>query len=260
MGPMLESTPQFGLAGRVAVVTGAGGGIGAAIAGGLAACGASVGCLDLEPDRAAATASSIEADGGSALGLAADVVDEGSILAAVDEVQERFGTLSAAVNCAGVHDTAPAESMSRQQWQRLIDVNLTGMFTSCQVEGRAMIHGDGGAIVNVSSISALIANRGLDQVHYNASKAAVSHLSRSLALEWAEHGVRVNVLSPGYTATPMSRAAEAQTAIASYLDEIPVGRMARVGELVGPAVFLLSEASSYCTGSELVVDGGATLW
>lgn len=257
---MTEPPPLFALTGRVALVTGAASGIGAGIARGIASSGAAVGCLDLRPDGVAETVAAIEAAGGTAVGLEADVTDDVSMAAAVDHLQDRLGPLSAAVNCAGVHDSAPAESMSRQQWQRLIDVNLTGVFASCQAEGRAMMAAGGGAIVNISSISARIVNRGLDQVHYNASKAAVTHLSRSLALEWVEHGVRVNVLSPGYTVTPLSRAAADHTPIDSYLDQIPMGRMGRVRELVGPSVFLLSDASSYCTGTDLVVDGGATLW
>ena len=254
------SAPSFTLESRVALVTGAGSGIGAGVARALAACGAAVGCLDLSTDGVERTVAAISDEGGTAVALQADVVDEASTAAAVAALEEAFGALSAAVNCAGVHDTAPAESMSRAQWQRVIDVNLTGVFTSCQVEGRAMMAGGGGAIVNVSSISARIANQGLDQVHYNASKAAVSHLTRSLALEWVEHGIRVNALSPGYTATPMSRAAEGQTVVTNYLDHIPMRRMARVADLVGPVVFLLSDASAYCTGADLVVDGGATLW
>jgi NAD(P)-dependent dehydrogenase (short-subunit alcohol dehydrogenase family) len=257
---MSVMAPQFTLDGRVALVTGAGSGIGAGIARGLAASGAAVGCVDLHAGGIAETVAAIERSGGSALALEADVVDAPSMAEAVSAIEHRFGPLSAAVNCAGVHDTAPAESMSRQQWQRLIDVNLTGVFVSCQAEARAMMAADGGAIVNIGSISAHIANRGLDQVHYNSAKAAVRHLSRSLALEWAEHGIRVNVISPGYTLTPLAKAAEGQTDIKSYLDAIPMKRMAKVAELVGPAIFLLSGASSYCTGSDLVVDGGAILW
>jgi NAD(P)-dependent dehydrogenase (short-subunit alcohol dehydrogenase family) len=257
---MSATAPQFSLEGRVALVTGAGSGIGAGIAQGLAAAGAAVGCVDLSPEGLEQTVSAIGSAGGEAIAAVADVVDEGSMAAAVADVEAGFGPLSAAVNCAGVHDTAPAEAMSRQQWQRVIDVNLTGVLVSCQAEARAMMAAGGGAIVNIGSISGHIANRGLDQIHYNAAKAAVIHLSKSLALEWCEHGIRVNVVSPGYTLTPLSRAAEGQTQTRDYLDDIPMGRLARVREMAGPAVFLLSDAASYCTGTDLVVDGGATLW
>jgi NAD(P)-dependent dehydrogenase (short-subunit alcohol dehydrogenase family) len=117
-----------------------------------------------------------------------------------------------------------------------------------------------GSIVNIASISATIANRGLQQAHYNATKAGVVQLSRSLALEWAQRGVRVNALSPGYVRTNIARGATFGRTLDQYLDDIPLGRMADVDDMVGPAVFLLSEAAAYCTGTELVVDGGATSW
>jgi NAD(P)-dependent dehydrogenase (short-subunit alcohol dehydrogenase family) len=251
---------RFSLDSRVVLVTGAGSGIGAGVARGLAAVGARVGCVDLNGDGLSATCDEVAASGGSAVAIEADVLDEDAMEAAVASLQERFGPLTGAFNCAGVHDTAPAETMSRAQWQRLIDINLTGVFLSCQVEARAMISNGGGSIVNVGSISAHIANRGLDQVHYNSAKAGVAHLSRSLALEWAEHGIRVNVISPGYTATPMAKAPEVWEHVKHYIADIPMARMGEVDELVGPVVFFLSDASSYVTGADLVVDGGAIRW
>lgn len=252
--------PTFRLDGGVAVVTGAASGIGAGIAQGLAEFGASVGCVDVTVAGLDATVAAIEERGGEALALTADVRDDEAMHAAVAQVEAEFGPLTAALNCAGVHDNGPAEEMSRQQWQRLIDVNLTGVFVSCQAEARAMIRNGGGSIVNVGSISAHIANRGFDQAHYNAAKAGVVHLSRCLALEWAEHGIRVNVLSPGYTATPMAKAPEVWEQVKQLIDDIPLARMGEVDELIGPAVFLLSDASSYCTGANLIVDGGAICW
>ncbi len=122
------------------------------------------------------------------------------------------------------------------------------------------IEGVGGSIVNIGSISATIANHGLQQAHYNSAKAGVLHLSTSLALEWADRNVRVNVVSPGYTATPMAKAPEVWEHVKQYIQDIPLGRMAETDELVGPAVFLLSDAGSYCTGIDVRVDGGPCGW
>ncbi len=252
--------PSFRLDGKVVIVTGAASGIGAGIARGLAHFGAAVGCMDVAADGLAQTVADIEDSGGRAVAISADVREEGSLTAAVERIEKELGPLAGALNCAGVHDSIAAESMTLQQWQRVVDVNLSGIFLSCQAEGRALIRNGGGSIVNIGSISAHIANRGLKQVHYNAAKAGVAHFSRSLALEWAEHGIRVNVVSPGYTATPMAKSPEVWPLVEHLLDDIPLARMAEVEELIGPAVFLLSEASSYCTGVDLLVDGGAVCW
>ncbi len=252
--------PNFRLDGGVVLVTGAASGIGAGVARGLARCGAALGCADRSADGIAAVVADIERAGGRALGLPLDVREESSLAASIDALEAAFGPLTGALNCAGVHDNAPAVEMGLPQWQRLIDINLTGVFLSARAEARAMIKNGGGSIVNVGSISAHIANRGLAQAHYNAAKAGVAHLSRSLALEWASQGVRVNVISPGYTATPMALSPGVWEHVRKYIDDIPMARMCEVDELVGPAVFLLSEASSYCTGLDLVVDGGATCW
>lgn len=251
--------PDFTLTGT-AVVTGAAGGIGASVARGLAACGADVACLDLSADALAETVAAIEGSGRSALALTCDTTDEQQTAQAVARAQAELGPVRYAVNCAGINDGAPAEEMSLDQWRRLVDVNLTGVFLSCQAEGRAMLAGGGGAIVNIGSVSASIANRGLKQAHYNASKAAVVHLTTSLALEWADRGIRVNAVSPGYTKTPMATHPDVWEHVKAYAKDIPLGRWAESDEMVGPVVFLLSDAASYCTGSNLVVDGGAIYW
>ena len=252
--------PTFSLDGRAALVTGAASGIGARLAVGLAEFGADVGCLDVTEDGLQETVKAVEATGRRGLALPADVTDADALDAAVSRVEDSLGPLRLAVNCAGVHSNAPAEEMSREVWQRLLDINLTGVFLSCQAEGRALLRNGGGSIVNIGSISATIANRGLSQVHYNAAKAGVMHLSRSLALEWADRHVRVNVVSPGYTATPMAKHPDVWEHVKHYVQDIPLGRMAETDELVGPVVFLLSDAASYCTGIEVLVDGGACAW
>jgi NAD(P)-dependent dehydrogenase (short-subunit alcohol dehydrogenase family) len=164
------------------------------------------------------------------------------------------------VNSAGIWNTAPAEEMSLEQWRRVVDVNLTGVFLSCQTEARAMLQEGKGAIVNIASMSGTIANRGLLQAHYNASKAAVVHLTKSLAMEWVSRGVRVNSISPGYVGTAMNLRPDVAERMKQFGADTPMGRMAKPEEMVGPAIFLLSEASTFCTGVDLLVDGGSTCW
>lgn len=254
------TTPSFRLDGATALVTGAAGGIGARVAIGLAEFGADVGCVDVSADGLKPTVTAIEELGRRALALPADVSDPARMADAVARTQAELGPLRYAVNCAGIHNNAPTETMSLDVWQRLIDVNLTGIFVSCQAEGAAMLAAAGGSIVNIGSISAVIANRGLQQAHYNSAKAGVVHLSTTLALEWADRGIRVNTVSPGYTATPMAKHPDVWEHVQAYAKDIPLGRLAETEELVGPVVFLLSDAASYCTGANLMVDGGAVCW
>jgi NAD(P)-dependent dehydrogenase (short-subunit alcohol dehydrogenase family) len=251
---------SFSLAGRTALVTGGASGIGTAIAVGIAESGGAVGLLDRPGADFADAVAAVEAAGGRALVLEADVTDDRALQEAVAALERELGPLSAAVNAAGIANAAPAESMPREQWQRVVDIDLTGVFLSCQAEGAAMIRHGGGAIVNIASMSGRIANRGLDQVHYNSAKAAVIHLSASLATEWAEHGVRVNSLSPGYTATPMNLRPEMVDRMRTFAESVPMQRVAEPFEMAGPVVFLLSDAASYVTGTDLLVDGGHCAW
>jgi NAD(P)-dependent dehydrogenase (short-subunit alcohol dehydrogenase family) len=164
------------------------------------------------------------------------------------------------VNCAGIANATAAEEMPLSQWQRMLDVNLTGVFLSCQAEAKVMLPRARGRIVNIASMSGSIVNRGLLQAHYNTSKAGVVHLSKSLAVEWVGRGLRVNVISPGYTLTPMNLRPEVAEQRKIFETETPMQRMATVDEMVGPAVFLLSDASSFVTGVDLLVDGGFECW
>jgi NAD(P)-dependent dehydrogenase (short-subunit alcohol dehydrogenase family) len=150
--------------------------------------------------------------------------------------------------------------MALTQWQRVFDINVTGVFLSCQAEGKVMLPRKEGSIVNIASMSGTIVNRGILQVHYNASKAAVIHLTKSLAMEWCGAGIRVNAISPGYTATPMNLRPEVAEQVKQFEADTPMGRMATVDEMVGPAVFLSSKAASFVTGIDLIVDGGFVCW
>jgi NAD(P)-dependent dehydrogenase (short-subunit alcohol dehydrogenase family) len=251
---------DFRLDQEVALVTGAASGIGRAVAEAIAASGAAVGLLDRSGDASEEVYATIIQSGGRALRLVADVTDPDQLTTAVAEVEQAFGPLTLAVNSAGVADAAPAESMPVRQWQRIYDVDVTGVFLSCQAEGRAMLRGGRGAIVNIASMSGTIVNRGLEQAHYNSAKAAVQHLTKSLAMEWASRGVRVNAVSPGYTMTPMNDRPEMAAQISAFSADIPLGRYADAAEIAGPVVFLLSPAASYCTGVDLLVDGGFCCW
>jgi NAD(P)-dependent dehydrogenase (short-subunit alcohol dehydrogenase family) len=164
------------------------------------------------------------------------------------------------VNAAGIANATAAEDMPIEQWQRLMKINVDGVFLSCQAQARVMLPRRRGSIVNIASMSGSIVNRGLLQAHYNASKAAVIHMSKSLAMEWCARGLRVNSISPGYTMTPMNARPEVADQCKIFERDTPIGRMATVEEMVGPAVFLSSRAASFCTGVDLIVDGGFVCW
>ena len=251
----------FDLSGRVAIVTGAGSGIGQRIALGLAEFGADIACLDRRSDTGLNdVAEMIRNAGRKAVTICADVTDREALRHAVAQAEETLGALRIAVNAAGIANACPAESMEEDQYQTLMDINMKGVFLSCQAQAQAMIRHGRGSIINIASMSGVIVNRGLDQVHYNASKAGVIHMSKSMAMEWVTKGIRVNTISPGYTATPMNTRPEMTHQIKAFERQTPMGRMAVVDEMVGPAVFLASDASSFCTGVDLLVDGGFCCW
>lgn len=252
----------FRLDDQIAFVTGAGSGIGQRIAVGLAEAGADVACFDLPASEAGLTDTTgrIRALGRRSLTLTGDVTRAADLATAVDAVEAQLGELAVAVNCAGIANATAAEDLPEAQWQRTIDVNLTGVFLSARAEARVMLPRQRGSIVNIASMSGSIVNRGLLQAHYNTSKAGVIHLTKSLAMEWADRGLRVNAISPGYTLTPMNLRPEVAEQRKIFERDTPMGRMATVDELVGPAVFLASAASSFCTGVDLIVDGGFVCW
>lgn len=252
----LPSTTAHPLAGRSALVTGGARGIGQAIALALAAAGARVHVADLADGGGQQTAA---ATGG--LALETDVTDPASVTRAVDAVVEADGVLDVLVNNAGTCDNTPSLEVLDAEWHRVFAVNVDAVFWGCRAAGRHMVARGSGSIVNTASMSARIVNRPLPQASYNASKAAVVQLTRSLAAEWAPHGVRVNSVSPGYTATPMTAAALDDDELRrTWESHTPLGRVARPEEVAAAVVHLAGPAASFTTGTDLLVDGGYTAW
>jgi NAD(P)-dependent dehydrogenase (short-subunit alcohol dehydrogenase family) len=255
------SMEWFRLDGQTAFVTGAGSGIGQGIARGLAQAGANVACFDLPTSEGLqGVVSQIQGLGRNAVRLTGDVTRAADLESAIAVSMAELGPLDVAINCAGIANATPAEDMPLDQWQRMLDINLTGVMLSCQAEARVMLPRKRGSIINMASMSGVIVNRGLSQAHYNASKAAVIHLSKSLAMEWSDRGIRVNSISPGYTLTPMNQRPEVAEQLKVFAADTPLARIATVDEMVGPAIFLASEASAFCTGVNLLVDGGFVCW
>lgn len=247
----------FSIEGQIAFVTGGGRGIGKVFCKTLAEAGADVVVVDIDPDTASQTAREIEEMGRAALAVKADVTRSEEVDRAVQMSLDRFGRIDILVNNAGICIHENAEDMTDQQWNAVMDVNLKGVFYCCRAVGRVMMRQGGGKIVNVASMSALIVNRPQNQVSYNASKAGVVMLTRSLAVEWAQYGIRVNAISPGYMLTEMTRKVSHMFPL--WEPMVPMKRLGEPEELRGALLFLVSDASSYVTGHNLIVDGGYTL-
>ena len=248
----------FDLTGRVAIVTGAARGLGHALAHGLAAHGARVVACDINVDGVNATAESIRNAGGAATGAFVDVTDAEACDALVRHAVSTFGRVDVLVNDAAIDIVEPFERISDEAWTRVVDVDLKGVMQMSRAVVRHMLErGGGGSIVNISSIASTIAIPGLGA--YSAAKGGVNQLTRVMAVDLAAHGIRVNAVAPGYLENIMeglgSEHAKAETTqrIESHT---PMRRRARLEELVGPVVFLASNAASYVTGAVLFVDGG----
>jgi NAD(P)-dependent dehydrogenase (short-subunit alcohol dehydrogenase family) len=249
----------FDLTGKVAVVTGGNTGLGEAFAKALSEVGATVVVAARTRGRSESVVGEISDSGGDAIAVDLDVTDPESVGAMIGEVNERLGHIDVLVNNAGVCYHRPAAEVPREEWLDTFDVNVHGLWNCAQSVGRQMIENGGGAIVNIGSISAMIVNRPQMQPAYNASKAAVHQLTKSLAAEWAPHGVRVNALAPGYVKTAMAPVDEPRFR-RHWIEDAPMQRYAMPEELGPSLVYLASDASSFMTGSVLVVDGGYTLW
>jgi gluconate 5-dehydrogenase len=250
----------FRLDGKVALITGGGSGLGAAIAEGYAGYGAKVVLVDVDQAQAQQVAQTIEAAGGAAIALACDVASSADVTAAVAQTLAQFGKIDILVNNAGIGQRSPAEDMTDDAWDRVLDINLSGIFYFCRQVGRAMIErGQGGRIINMASIAGLVGVE-TGNVNYSASKGGVIALTRCLAIEWAKHAILVNAIAPSHTRTALiERLMQEKPETRSYfLNNIPLGRLGEVEDIVGPAIFLGSEAAAFITGQVLVVDGGHT--
>ena len=259
--PILE---RFRLNGRVSLVTGGGQGIGRAFAHALGEAGAAVAVVDKVTPKAEAVAYELSAKGIEAIAVTADVTQADQVQRMVDAVVEHWGGLTIGVNNAGIAGWFDGETMPEAEWDRMIDVNLKGVFLCAQAEGRVMLEAGYGKIINTASMSAHIANTPQNQAAYNASKAGVLHLTRSLAAEWAPRGVRVNSISPGYTRTELVdqfiKEPIGRDKLPHWLERTPMGRLGEVTDLQGAVVYLASEASDFMTGHDMVIDGGYCAW
>jgi NAD(P)-dependent dehydrogenase (short-subunit alcohol dehydrogenase family) len=246
------------LNGKVALVTGAGSGLGEAIALAFAEAGATLALVDLNEDAAAAT---LQATGAKGMAIAADVADGAAVQRAVEAVTRQVGPVDIVVNNAGITGLGPPKATHETpavEWDRVIAVNLTGPFLVCQTVLPFMLERGAGVVVNVASAAGVISVDG--RTPYVTSKAGLIHLTRNLASEYAGRGIRANALCPGWMDTPMTRWRLGDLELARQLRAaIPMGRVAQPGEIAQAALFLACDASSYMTGQTLVVDGGWTV-
>lgn len=243
------------LNGRTAVVIGGTSGIGRAIAHGLAQAGANVVCSSRRLEQVETAAQEIKAFGRRTLRVASDVSDRASLENLLSESISAFGKVDILINSAGRTKRAPTVDFDETDWNDIIETNLTGTLRSCQIFGRHFIENGYGRIVNIASLSTFVSL--FEVAAYSASKAAVASLTKSLAIEWAKHGVNVNAIAPGVFKTDLNRQLlESTERGKEFQTRTPMGRFGQVEELAGAAIFLSSDAASYVTGEVLVVDGG----
>jgi len=245
----------FDLTGRLALVTGSGQGLGLALARGLGGAGARVVLNDVVGERLDAAVSTLRGEGLDADGRMFDVTDEAAVEGAVADVEARLGPLEILVNNAGIQRRAPLESFAKADWDGLLAVNVTGAFLVARAVANRMIPRGRGKIINISSVNGELARPAI--APYTATKGAVNSLTRGMAADWARHGIQVNAIGPGYFLTELTQPLADDPAFDGWLRRrTPAGRWGRPSELVGAAVFLASDASSFVNGQVIYVDGG----
>ncbi|MCM3213306.1 SDR family oxidoreductase [Niallia taxi] len=248
------------LDGKKIFVTGGARGIGKSVATAFAEAGADIAIVDLDIDEATKTAKELEENNGiKSIAIKADVTNPKDVSAMIDTVLENFGRLDVAFCNAGICLNIPAEEMTFEQWKKVIDINLTGVFLTAQAAGKVMLKQGGGSIINTASMSGHIVNVPQPQASYNASKAGVIQLTKSLAVEWATRNVRVNCISPGYIGTELTlNSPSLKPLIEQWNEMAPLKRMGRPEELQSICVYLAGDTSSFTTGSDFVIDGAFT--
>jgi len=256
-GEMIEKL--FSLEGKTAIVTGASQGLGKEMALALSEAGADISIVDVDEENGKKVVEEIKKSGKKAIFIKADVSKEEDIDMMVEKTVEEFGKIDVLVNNAGIVSNYPAEEMDIKEWDRIMNLDLRGLFICCQKAGREMIKRKKGNIINIASMSGIIVNTPQPQIHYNTAKAGVIMITKSLAAEWAKYNIRVNAIAPGYMGTKMVKRVISQYG-KYWLPLIPMGRIGEPEEIRGPVVFLASDASSYITGSVLIMDGGYTVW
>jgi NAD(P)-dependent dehydrogenase (short-subunit alcohol dehydrogenase family) len=249
------SYSRLDLSGKVAVVIGGTSGIGLAIAKGMAEAGANVVPTSRRDEQVESAAQAVEARGRQSLRISSDVSDRASLQHVLDESVKAFGKVDILVNSAGRTKRAPTLDFTEEDWNNIIDTNLTGTLRAAQVFGRHMLQREYGSIINIASLSTFVAL--YEVAAYSASKAAVASLTKSLAIEWSQHGVRVNAIAPGVFRTPLNEKLLDETERGrEFLVRTPMRRFGNVEELAGAAIFLASDAASFVNGEVLAVDGG----
>ncbi len=253
---------RFNLKGRVAVVTGGGQGIGLACVEALLEAGANVYIADRNPKAAAEGQAAMKAKGYAAEVIEMDVTDSKQVDAAAARVIDEKGRIDILVCNAGIaRSETAAEDVTDEHWLNVIDVNLHGLFWCCRAFGRHMLAAGRGSIVNIGSMSGVIVNKPQPQAYYNASKAAVHHLTKSLAAEWGARGVRVNAVAPTYVNTPLTAYAKTNKQMFdAWIDGTPMARIGEPDEIAAVVMFLASDAASLMTGSIVLADGGYSCW
>ena len=253
---------RFKLTDRVALVTGGASGIGFSTAQALAEAGARVTIADLQQDVISEAKAKFHEMGYSADGVVMDVTDSDRVTGVADSMVRDLGRIDILVNSAGIaRSQTPSEHVADEHWLNVLDVNLNGTFWCARAFGKHMLKQGSGAIVNVGSMSGLIVNRPQAQSYYNSSKAAVHHLTKSLAAEWASRGVRVNAVAPTYIATPINAFADKTSEMyCRWIDGTPMARLGEPEEVASVILFLASDAASLMTGSIVLVDGGYSCW